>query len=271
MTACSVLSNAPANGLNTDYVTMIQAAFQPTWWNSNAVVDAGGNFLHTGTPQNTNEYSMMEYNFSMFWGVAIQAYEATLVSDSSRFDQFMEGDHTALTALEQRGLDRFTGKGGCSHCHNGAEFTDAAVSSIQSRGVVEQLLNGSWHDVGFHNIGVRPTTDDLGIAAGDPSGLASLSVAAWLRRVWRRVHLFPSTPLLQSAEPSRLLVFATLSSLVPTSSMADRPRSARWSISTAAVETSPPQTLIPAWRRPASAQMTNRLLWLSSSRLLMNV
>ncbi len=96
-------SNAPANGLNTDYVTMIQAAFQPTWWNSNAVVDANGNFLHTGTPQNTNEYSMMEYNFSMFWGVAIQAYEATLVSDSSRFDQFMEGDRTALTALEQRG------------------------------------------------------------------------------------------------------------------------------------------------------------------------
>jgi cytochrome c peroxidase len=171
-------SNSPANGLNTDYITMIQAAFQPTWWNSNAVVDASGNFLHTGTPQNTNEYSMMEYNFSMFWGVAIQAYESTLVSDSSRFDQFMEGNRTALTALEQRGMDRFTGKGGCSNCHNGAELTDAAVSNVQSRGVVEQLLNGSWHDVGFHNIGVRPTTDDLGVGAGDPSGLASLSVAA---------------------------------------------------------------------------------------------
>ena len=172
------LSNAPANGLNTSYITMIQGAFQPKWWNSDAVVDASGNFLHTGTAQNTNEYSMMEYNFSMFWGVAIQAYEATLVSDSSRFDQFMEGDHTALTALEQRGMDRFTGKGGCSNCHNGAEFTDATVSNILSRGVVEVLPGGRWHDVGFHNIGVRPTNDDLGIAAGDPSGLASLSVAA---------------------------------------------------------------------------------------------
>ncbi len=172
------MSNAPANGLNTDYISMVQAAFQPKWWNSDAIVDASGNFLHTGTAQNTDEYSMMEYNFSMFWGVAIQAYEATLVSDSSRFDQFAEGNSTALTALEQRGLDRFTGKGGCSNCHNGAEFTDAAVSNVQSRGVVEQLLSGQWHDVGFHNIGVRPTLDDMGVGAGDPSGLASLSVAA---------------------------------------------------------------------------------------------
>ena len=172
------LSAAPADGLTTDYVSMVKAAFQPKWWSSNVVVDAGSNILHTGTPQNTNEYSQMEYNFSMFWGVAIQMYEATLVSDNSRFDQFMQGNRLALTALEQRGMDRFTGKGGCSHCHNGAELTDAAVSSIQSRGVVEQLPGGAWHDVGFHNIGLRPTTDDMGIAAGDPSGLASLSVAS---------------------------------------------------------------------------------------------
>ena len=172
------LSNVPANGLNTDYVAMVKAAFQPKWWNSDAVVDASGNFLHSGTPQNTNEYSLMEFNFSMFWGVAIQMYESTLVSDDSRFDQFMDGNRNALTALEQRGFDRFTGKGGCSKCHSGAEFTDAAVSNVLSRGVVEQLENGAWHDVGFHNIGVRPSTDDPGIAAGDPSGLASLSVAA---------------------------------------------------------------------------------------------
>ena len=172
------LSAAPANGLPSSYMAMVQAAFQPKWWSSNAVVDANGNFLHTGTPQNTNEFSQAEFNFSMFWGVAIQMYEATLVSDNSRFDQFMEGNRNALTSLEQRGMNRFTGKGGCSNCHSGAEFTDAAFSNVASRGVVEKLLNGSWHDVGFHNIGVRPTTDDLGVGAGDPSGLASLSVAA---------------------------------------------------------------------------------------------
>jgi len=169
---------APANGLNTTYVAMVQAAFQPKWWNSDAVVDANGNFLHTGAPQNTNEYSLAEFNFSMFWGVAIQMYESTLVSDDSRFDQYMEGNRNALTALEQRGLDRFTGKGGCSKCHSGAELTDASWSNVAARGgFVEQLANGSWHDVGFHNIGVRPTTDDLGVGAPDPSGLPSLSVA----------------------------------------------------------------------------------------------
>lgn len=171
------MSSAPGNGLSTSYVAMVKAAFQPKWWSSNLVVDKDSNILHSGTPQNTDEYSQMEYNFSMFWGVAIQMYEATLVSDNSRFDQFMQGSRSALSALEQRGMDRFTGKGGCSKCHSGAEFTDAAVANVQARGVVEQLPGGMWHDVGFHNIGLRPTTDDMGIAAGDPSGLASLSVA----------------------------------------------------------------------------------------------
>ena len=171
------LSADPFTGLNTDYPTMIQAAFQPKWWNSDVVVDKDSNFLHFGHPFNTDEYSQMEYNFSMFWGVAIQMYESTLVSDSSRFDQFMEGNRGALSTLEQRGLDRFQGKGGCTNCHNGGEFTDATVSNVASRGVVELLSSGRWHDVGFHNIGVRPTNDDMGIAASDPSGLASLSAA----------------------------------------------------------------------------------------------
>jgi cytochrome c peroxidase len=171
------LSASPFTGLNSDYVSMVQAAFQPKWWNSDVTVDKDSHFLHLGRPLNTDEYSQMEYNFSMFWGVAIQMYESTLVSDSSRFDQFMEGNRNALTALEQRGLDRFQGKGGCTNCHNGAEITDATVSSVASRGVVERLPGGRWHDVGFHNIGVRPVNDDLGIAASDPSGLASLSAA----------------------------------------------------------------------------------------------
>ena len=173
------LSNAPGNGLKTDYVSMIKAAFQDKWWNSGVVVDANSNFLHTGSPQSTAEYSQMEYNFSMFWGVAIQMYESTLVSDNSRFDQFMEGNRQALSGLEQIGMDRFRGKGGCTNCHNGAELTDATVSNVLRHAgqVVEVLPGGAWHDIGFHNIGVRPTTDDMGIAASDPSGLASLSVA----------------------------------------------------------------------------------------------
>jgi cytochrome c peroxidase len=170
------LSAAPGNGLTSSYVAMIQAAFQPQWWDSSAVVDADSNYMYSGTPQNTNEYSMMEYNFSMFWGVAIQLYESTLVSDNSRFDQFMDGNRNALTSQEQQGLNAFSGKGNCARCHNGGELTDAVVSNV-ANGTVERMPGGAWHDIGFHNIGRRPTNDDLGLGAPDPSGLASLSVA----------------------------------------------------------------------------------------------
>jgi len=36
----------------------------------------------------------MEYNFSLFWGVAIQMYESTLVADQTPFDKYMEGQQT---------------------------------------------------------------------------------------------------------------------------------------------------------------------------------
>src|ERR1041385_403546 len=120
--------------------------------------------VFTGRPVNTDEYSQMEYNFSMFWGMAIQMYESTLVSNNSRFDQFMDGNRGALTAQEQRGLDRFQGKGHCTSCHNGGEITDATVSNVLAHGgsVVEVLPGGRWHDIGFHNIGVRPVNDEIG-------------------------------------------------------------------------------------------------------------
>ncbi len=51
------------------------------------------------------------------WGVAIGAYERTLVS-RSRFDDFLDGKPDALTAQEQAGLRTFIDTG-CIACHNG--------------------------------------------------------------------------------------------------------------------------------------------------------
>ncbi|MBN9482506.1 MAG: c-type cytochrome [Bacteroidetes bacterium] len=49
---------------------------------------------------------------------AIAQFERTLVSFNSRFDHFyFEGDSTALTAQEQRGLAIFVGDGKCKNCH----------------------------------------------------------------------------------------------------------------------------------------------------------
>jgi cytochrome c peroxidase len=49
---------------------------------------------------------------------AIEAFEATLITPGSRFDQFLEGDAQALNGQEKEGLKLFMDKG-CSVCHDG--------------------------------------------------------------------------------------------------------------------------------------------------------
>ena len=49
---------------------------------------------------------------------ALEAFEATLITPASRFDQFLEGDASALNAQEKTGLMLFMEKG-CVACHNG--------------------------------------------------------------------------------------------------------------------------------------------------------
>lgn len=52
---------------------------------------------------------------------AIEAFEATLITPASRFDQFLEGNATILTAEEKKGLGLFMDKG-CSACHAGVNL-----------------------------------------------------------------------------------------------------------------------------------------------------
>ncbi|MCG8359526.1 MAG: cytochrome-c peroxidase [Kiloniellales bacterium] len=49
---------------------------------------------------------------------AIEAFEATLITPASPFDQFLEGNANALNADEKEGLRLFIDKG-CAACHNG--------------------------------------------------------------------------------------------------------------------------------------------------------
>ncbi len=52
---------------------------------------------------------------------AIEAFEATLITPASRFDQWLEGNDAAMTAEEKKGLKLFMDKG-CDACHNGVNF-----------------------------------------------------------------------------------------------------------------------------------------------------
>lgn len=64
---------------------------------------------------------------------AIAAFEETLVTPNSRFDQWLKGDKKALTADELAGYQLFKDSG-CTACHNGPAV---GGNSYQKMGVVE--------------------------------------------------------------------------------------------------------------------------------------
>ena len=49
---------------------------------------------------------------------AVEAFEATLITPASKFDQYLDGDENALNEQEKSGLKLFMEKG-CVACHNG--------------------------------------------------------------------------------------------------------------------------------------------------------
>ena len=168
----------PPAGLTVKYGELIQQAFTSAYWNSPLLFNLSGTVAGNGPSATTDQFTLMEYNFSLFFGLAVQAYEATLVSDDTPFDRFREGNANALTNQQKLGLDVFLNKGRCVICHSGAELTSAAVSQVSLKGLIEteKLRNRRvvLHDTGFFNTGVRPPNEDSGI--GDPSFVPPLSL-----------------------------------------------------------------------------------------------
>jgi cytochrome c peroxidase len=68
---------------HTDYATLIKDNFANRFWDSSQCFDSAGNTSACG---GANQYSLLEYNFALFFGLAVQAYEATLVSDNTMID-----------------------------------------------------------------------------------------------------------------------------------------------------------------------------------------
>jgi cytochrome c peroxidase len=194
-------SNSPANGINVSYSSLIQQAFRNNLWDSPEIVAFAGATLAPG-PGNqfavTNgrsailprsletlalengveTFSQMEANFAFFFGVAVMLYEATLISDQSPFDVWMEGDGTSVPGFDTQelaGLNVFVNEGKCVNCHGGPEFTNASVRNAQAgNNVIEPMIMGdnnpALYDNGFYNIGVTPTVEDMGRGGADPFG-----------------------------------------------------------------------------------------------------
>lgn len=159
-------------GLNVPggYTEMIRAAFKDEWTSG----------LFPAPPNDA--FSQIEANFSLFFGIAVQLYEATLISDQAPFDQ------GALSANQAAGQGIFEGKGRCAKCHDGPLFSNAAVGNpdailvdpvtelpiidpITGLPAVNTALDPNDPAVAFKHIGVRPIAEDEGIGGG-PVNLA---------------------------------------------------------------------------------------------------
>ncbi len=159
-----------SGGLKSDYRTLIQQAFKPAYWNNAqyfTVDPPTGNVTLSTVP--TVGYRVDELNFSMFFGIAVDAYERTLISDKTPFDVGTMSDDA------RHGQDIFTGKAKCATCHDGALFTKAAAVQGESpfNPIVHMPMDNdpaAFADSGFFNTGVRPAFEDVGLGGSDAFG-----------------------------------------------------------------------------------------------------
>lgn len=163
---------ASAGGIGANYRQLIRAAFQPAFWQDNhfyTVDRASGSISQGGGASGGHQID--ELNFSMFFGIAVDAYERSLVSDKSLFDTAPQ----SLTDEARAGRAIFEGKGKCAGCHDGPLFSRAMTYQGDAgfRPLDRASLDGqapALHDTGFYNIGVRPSYEDIGIGGVDPRG-----------------------------------------------------------------------------------------------------
>jgi len=179
----AALRDVSGIGLDTTYQALIKTAFAPRYWSGR------GDF---GKPaqEGADPYTQMEANFPMFFGLALQLYEQTLVSDQTPFDtqrlggfpQMPEG----LNKQQRRGLKVFL-NGHCVECHKGPTLSAAAHPLVVTpaadfpslRLVNRRTLNGSFTgsgvaqgmmDDGYFNTSVTPASADPGVGGSDPFG-----------------------------------------------------------------------------------------------------
>jgi cytochrome c peroxidase len=178
-------------GLQTSYAALIRQAFRPEWWANPAgramsaaflTRDAGlSNDLRrvpSRAAPTSGEFTQLQANFSLFFGLAVQLYESTLVANDTPFDRFLEGTTAALTADQQAGLGLFSaqfgsGQARCDACHGGPELTNASVANVANERLERMHMGNDGiavYDDGFYNTAVRPTGEDPGVGGSDPFG-----------------------------------------------------------------------------------------------------
>ncbi|MBL8535594.1 MAG: cytochrome-c peroxidase [Betaproteobacteria bacterium] len=185
--------NALLPGLKTYYVTLIREAFNQKFWSSGGRGPFGSP-KPTGSGDVPLPYNQFEANFGMFFALALQVYQSTLVSDDSPFDRSRrdaEGNPVDLSPGAIRGMQHFR-TAHCNLCHIGPLFTSAAVETnaalvrsnpmafgtetftvSTTRNVIGRtpaIKGTGFVDTGFAATGVVEDTWDPGLAGKDAFG-----------------------------------------------------------------------------------------------------
>ena len=192
--ALGPLIHGSGQGLATTYGDLIRATFHAEFWD--------------GPP--IDGYTHMEANFSLFFGLALQLYQAILIADQSPFDLWnIDPIANPLPASADAGRERFFDNFGCTNCHIGPELTGASVSFATNpleAGLIEIMRMGdnqlASYDIGFYNIGVTPSTDDLGRGGNAPPHLTltdgeSPMPLSFSHQFWTGEELLGFPPLAQ--------------------------------------------------------------------------
>lgn len=162
-------------GLTMTYEMLFKKVFSKRLWQASTS-------HHRRTLTRGSSKSGLESNFGLMLGLALMAYEETLVSDHSPFDypRGKDGYPLGFTQEQRHGLDLFN-RLECDFCHSGPALTSAANFGADRRNkwvdrriiapdLVHHSAQVAFLDVGFANIGVTPSEEDAGVGGGDLFG-----------------------------------------------------------------------------------------------------
>lgn len=174
-------------GLNTSYRKLIKQTFNKKYWSYRR----RGTF---GNAPGELPYTQLEANFGMFFALALQMYEATLISDQSPFDLSARDENglpTDLSPSELNGLEQLRNNE-CMRCHVGPNFTMASIAanaefvkihpeafgntlltvSTTTNVISRTLMSGGTGlmDAGYASTGVTDETSDIGLGGADDFG-----------------------------------------------------------------------------------------------------
>lgn len=97
--------------------------------------------------------------------LAIAAYERTVLANEAPFQQWLRGNHSAMTNEQKQGAILFFGKAGCVKCHNGPSLADMNFYALG----MKDLTNGSY---GQNNVFEVKTTQPEHLGRGGFTGKA---------------------------------------------------------------------------------------------------